>query len=76
MMAQEEEEKKNLEKLFEHMKKYKKPVFLFHNWADRMKDVPVNKLLKDNGIMTYSTPERAARVISYLAFYGKYLNSN
>ncbi|MFC1920662.1 acetate--CoA ligase family protein [Chloroflexota bacterium] len=75
MIAMEKEEQKDLEKLFSYIQKYKKPIYVFHNWADRMKDMPVNKLMKDNGIMMYSTPERAARVMSYMASYGQYMNS-
>ena len=40
-----------------------------------MKDAPVFNELKENGIMIYPTPERAARVLAHLYAYGNYLNS-
>jgi acetyltransferase len=71
----EEEEKKNLARLFEYMKKYKKPVITFNRHAADMKDTSIFNELKQNGIMMYPTPERAARVLSHLVAYGQYLNS-
>ena len=57
------------------MAKYKKPVVTFNRHASQMKDVPVFNELKENGIMIYPTPERAAKVLSHLAAYGEYLKS-
>jgi acyl-CoA synthetase (NDP forming) len=73
--TREEEEKKNLAKLYEYMAKYKKPVVTFNRHASQMKDVTVFNELKENGIMIYPTPERAAKVLSHLAAYGEYLKS-
>ena len=75
MREREEAEKKNLAKLYDYMAKYKKPVVTFNRHASRMKDVPVFNELKENGIMIYPTPERAAKVLSHLAVYGEYIKS-
>jgi acyl-CoA synthetase (NDP forming) len=73
--AREEEERKNLYKLFEYIKKYRKPVVTFNRRVADMKDEPVFNELKENGVMIYPTPERAARVLAHLVEYGQYLNS-
>ncbi len=76
MKAREEEEKKNLAKLYDYMKKYKKPVLTFDRRVEHLKDEPLYKELQENGIMIYPTPERAARVLARLSEYAKYLNSH
>lgn len=76
MKAREEEEKKNLAKLYDYMKKYRKPVLTFNRHVDHLKDEPLYKELQDNGIMIYPTPERAARVLAHLSTYGQYLQSH
>ena len=73
--SREEQEKKNLAKLYEYMAEYKKPVVTFNRHSSQMKDVPIFNELKENGIMIYPTPERAAKVLSHLAAYGEYLKS-
>jgi acyl-CoA synthetase (NDP forming) len=73
--AREEEERKNLDKLSEYIKKYQKPVIVFNHSAGAMKDSPMFNELKENGVMMYSTPERAARVLAHLVAYSRYLNS-
>ncbi len=65
----EKKEEKELDKLFDYLARYKKPIAVFNHHASRMQDSPIFKKLKDNGIMMYSTLERAARVLSYLAKY-------
>ncbi len=73
--AREEEERKNLNKLFEYIKKYQKPVIIFNHNAGTAKDSPMFNELKENGVMMYPTPERAARVLAHLVAYSRYLNS-
>jgi acetyltransferase len=73
--AHEEEERKNLNKLFDYIKRYQKPVVTFNRNSGMMKDSPLFNELKENGILTYPTPERAARVLAHLAAYSRYLNS-
>jgi acyl-CoA synthetase (NDP forming) len=73
--AREEEERKNLGKLSEYIKKYQKPVIVFNHSPGAMKDSPMFNELKESGVMMYSTPERAARVLAHLVAYSRYLNS-
>ena len=73
--ARMEEERKNLDKLYEYMKKYRKPVIVFNHNAQMMKDSPVFNELKENGVMMYPTPERGAKVLARLVEYSRYLNS-
>jgi acyl-CoA synthetase (NDP forming) len=75
IQARMEEERKNLDKLFEYMKKYKKPVIVFNHNARMMKDSPIFNELKQNGVMMYPTPERGAKVLARLVEYSRYLNS-
>ncbi|RPH73339.1 hypothetical protein EHM76_05420, partial [bacterium] len=75
MKKRQEEEEKNVAKLFEYMKKYKKPVVTFNRRVTDMKDSPIFNELKANGVMIYPTPERAARVLAHLYRYGQYKNS-
>ncbi len=73
--VREEEERKNLAKLYEYIKKYQKPVIVFNHSPGPMKDSPMFNELKENGVMMYPTPERAARVLAHLVAYSHYLNS-
>lgn len=75
LKAREEEERKNLLKLYDYIKRYRKPVITFNRNSGMMKDSPLFNELKENGILAYPTPERAARVLAHLASYSRYLDS-
>jgi hypothetical protein len=64
-----------LDKLFESMEKYKKPVILATPMNESIKQSPVYQKLKKHGIMLYGTPERAATVIAKLVEYSRYLST-
>jgi len=73
--SREKEELENLDKLFEYMDKYQKPVIIFNHHADAIKGSIISTRLKENGVMTYPTPERAVRVLAHLVEYSRYLSS-
>ncbi len=64
-----------LDKLFENIEKYKKPVILSTPVNETIRRSPVFKKLQAHGVMMYATPERAATVIAKMVEYGRYLNS-
>jgi acetate---CoA ligase (ADP-forming) subunit alpha len=70
-----EQEMLGLDKLFESIEKYKKPVIISTPVNEIMRQSPVYKKLLKNGVMMYPTPERAATVIAKLVEYSRYLNS-
>jgi hypothetical protein len=69
------EEMKGLDKLFECIDKYKKPVIISTPINETMRSSPVFQKLQKNGVMMYATPERAATVVAKLVEYNRYLNS-
>jgi len=73
--TQEKEELQHLDKLFELMDKYKKPVIISGTVDDNVKSSPVFKKLRENGVPMYPTPERAAKVLAHLVGYNRYLGS-
>lgn len=72
--TRQQEELRDLDRLFDYMHKYQKPVIAMGRVNDDMKSSPVFAKLKENGIMLYPTPERAAKVLAHLVQYGRYLN--
>ncbi|MFC1864906.1 acetate--CoA ligase family protein [Chloroflexota bacterium] len=74
--AREKEELEDLDKLFEYMDKYQKPVIVSSRITEAMRSSPVFKKLKENGVLMYPTPERAAKVLFHLVEYSRYLNSS
>jgi len=70
-----EQEMIGLDKLFESIEKYKKPVIISTPVNEIMRQSPVYKKLLENGVMMYPTPERAATVIAKMVEYNRYLNS-
>jgi len=71
--AREKEELDGLDKLFEYMDKYQKPVIIFGRINEDMRSSPVFKKLRENGVTMYPTPERAAKVLAHLVEYSQYL---
>jgi len=71
----EKEELENLDKLFESMDKYQKPVIIFNHHADVIRDSVIFSKLKEKGIMLYPTPERAVKVLAHLVEYSRYLSA-
>ena len=57
------------------MDKYQKPVIIFNHHTDAIKGSIISTRLKENGVMTYPTPERAVRVLAHLVEYSRYLSS-
>jgi len=72
--ARQEEELRNLDRLFEYMDKYQKPVIIYGRVNEDMKNSPVFNRLQENGVPMYATPERAAKVLAHLVQYSRYLN--
>ncbi len=74
LKAREKEELEGLDKLFEYMDKYQKPVIVYGRVNEAMRDSPVYNKLTENGVPMYPTPERAAKVLAHLVEYSRYLN--
>jgi len=72
----QEEEVKGAQQLVDYMDKYKKPVIISSRMPGGMTDSPVIDKLRENGIMVYPTPERAAKVMAHLVQYSNYLNNS
>jgi acetyl-CoA synthetase (ADP-forming) len=70
-MAKQEME--GLDKLFEAMEKYKKPVIISTPINETIRSSQVFQKLQQNGVMMYATPERAATVVAKLVEYNRYL---
>jgi len=76
MMTQyENQELEGLDKMFRYMDRLKKPVIISTHTTEATHSSPVFEKLRKNGVMMYSTPERAALVMAKLAEYGRYLNN-
>ena len=71
---QQEEELRGLDKLFEYMDKYQKPVIISGILTGAMRSSPIFSKLKENGVLMYPTPERAAKVLAHLVGYSRYLS--
>jgi len=72
--AYQDEEMQNLDKLFEYMDKYKKPVLIFGMNPTMLQESPIYSKLREKGLMIYPSPERAAKTLAHLVQYSKYLN--
>jgi len=70
----EEDELSNLDRVFEYMDKYKKPVIMSNQVTEDFRKSRIFNKLKDNGVMMYPTPERAAKALAHLVQYSRYLN--
>ncbi len=70
----EGDEMNNLDKAIEYIDKYKKPIIVTSlMMTPEMRQAPVHKKLVENGIITYPTPERSAKVLHHLCWYAEYL---
>jgi acyl-CoA synthetase (NDP forming) len=69
----EEDELNNLDRVFEYMDKYKKPVIMSNQVTEAFRESRTFNKLKDNGVMMYPTPERAVKVLARLVQYSRYL---
>ncbi|UCB42250.1 MAG: CoA-binding protein [Dehalococcoidales bacterium] len=72
--AYQDEEMRNLDKLFEYMDKYQKPVLIFGMNPTMLQESPIYAKLREKGLMIYPTPERAAKTLAHLVQYSRYLN--
>lgn len=70
---QEQEELTGLDKLFGHMDRFRKPVVISNNLTEDMKASAIFEKLRESGVLMYPTPERAARVLTHLLRYSRYL---
>jgi len=68
-----QQEMVGLDKLFESMDKYKKPVIISTPVNETIRSSPVFQKLQKHGVMMYATPERAATVIAKMVEYSRYL---
>ena len=71
--ARQEEELRGIDKLIEYMDRYQKPVLLTGRSNEAMRDSPIAAKLRENGMVMYPTPERAAKVLAHLVSYGKFV---
>ena len=76
MRERQEAELGNLDRLIEYMDRYQKPVLIFGRGPERANDTPVATKLRENGIVMYPTPERAARTLAHLVRYSRYLHGH
>jgi acyl-CoA synthetase (NDP forming) len=68
------QEMEGLDKLFQYMDRYQKPVIISSHITEATRQSPVFEKLKSNGVIMYPTPERAANVVARLVEYSRYLN--
>ncbi|MBI4767617.1 MAG: CoA-binding protein [Deltaproteobacteria bacterium] len=73
--SMEKQEIEGLDKLFEAMEKYKKPVIISTPINETIRRSQVFQKLQKNGVMMYATPERAATVVAKLVEYHQYLKN-
>lgn len=69
--AEENREIESLRRVIERMDALSKPVFLFP--PSGIDEFTTMKYLRENGILTYASIERGARVLAHLADYAQYL---
>jgi len=70
-----EREKDNLDLLRQRVQEYAKPVLMVKPAVEFASDPEIAALLRREGIPVYPTPRRAARVLSHLAWYRRYLDA-
>ncbi|MFC2051842.1 acetate--CoA ligase family protein [Chloroflexota bacterium] len=73
--ARREEELRGLDKLFEYIEKYQKPVIISSYVTEDMKRSAMFNKLTENGIHIYPTAERAVKVLAHLLEYSRYLSN-
>jgi acyl-CoA synthetase (NDP forming) len=71
----QQEEMRNLDRLFEYMDKYQKPVLVFGMNPTMLNESPIYTKLRERGLAIYPSPERAAKTLAYLVQYSKYLHN-
>ena len=70
----EVDEINNLDKAIEYMDKHQTPLIITSlMMTPEMREAPVLKKLQENGLITYPTPERSAKVLHHLCWYAEYL---
>lgn len=74
LKKQEEKELRDLDRLFDYMDKYQKPVIISDSLTEAMKNSRIFSKLRENGVLIYPTPERAAKVLAHLVSYSRYLS--
>jgi len=72
--TREDEELRNLDKLFDYMDKYQKPVIISSQIDEALENSRIFNKLTENGVLIYPTPERAAKVLAHLVSYSRYLS--
>jgi acyl-CoA synthetase (NDP forming) len=75
IQEREEEELKGLDTAIELMHKLRKPMVITTLLTETIKSTRIFKKLQENGLQIYPSPERAARVLSHIAWYNEYLSS-
>lgn len=70
----QKQELENLDKLFELMDRYQKPLVISGRVPEAMKETPFYEKLRNRGVVMYPTPERAVAVVARLVQYSQYLN--
>ncbi len=70
----EEKELQELDNLFDHIKKYQKPVIPATRVTPKMRNSRVFQKLKEHGITICPSPDRAAKILVNMLRYSRYLN--
>ena len=76
MQLRDIEDQRNWDIAIERMDKYQKPIIILTMATDALKTNPVFIKLRENGLLVYTTPERAARALAHLVEYSEYLRSS
>jgi acetyltransferase len=69
------EEERNLGLLRQRVREYGKPVLMVKPAVEFANDPEVSSLFRREGIPVYPSPRRAARVLSHLVWYRRYLDA-
>jgi len=72
----EDQERRNSAIINGQINKYQKPVVITKLFPEVMVEPEIFNLLREKGVPIYPNPQRAAKVLAHLAWYGEYLNAS
>lgn len=76
MEAMQGRQLEQVDRIAEYMEKYKKPIISVTRVPDESKEDPFYTKLVDIGVIFSPTPERGAKLLSYLVDYSRYINGS
>ena len=76
MEAMQNQQMAHVDRIAEYMEKYKKPIISVTRVPDELKEAPYYTKLVDAGVIFSPTPERGAKLLSYLVNYSHYVNGS